>query len=35
MDQILFGEKFSHHEKDIDLDFEDAGIEAGTEQAFQ
>lgn len=31
MDQILFGEKFSHHEKDIDLDFEDARME----QAFQ
>lgn len=34
MDQILFGEKFSHHEKDTDVDFEDAGKEAGTERDF-
>lgn len=35
MDQTLFGEKFSHHERDIDMYFEDAAREAGAEQAFQ
>lgn len=31
MDQTLFGEKFSHHGRDADTDFEDAAREAGAE----
>ena len=35
MDQTLFWEKFSHREKYIDIYFEDAATEAGTEEPFQ
>lgn len=31
MDQTLFGEKFSHHKRDIDIYFEGAALEAGSE----